>query len=393
MSRSDFIEQELSDWFDRQAPARAPDDFVASLMVDVGVATQRPAWMPPMGGQGLLRLSPAAMLLIALLLLGGLFVGAVALTQRPAPHPSGPTLITFAAFVGADGLPAGAGSDREIFVANPDGSGIRRLTHSAGSKSNPVWSPDGLQIAYALEDQSYVGAPGWLEVASVATGQSRRVAHLDTTKLFDNFTLAWAPDSMRIAFSDPSGLHEVRLADSTLWPETLATHAYWPSWSPDGRILAYTRSDGLWVVGPDNNRRLIHHDDATYRPIWLTDDRIAYAGRDGLASISPDGTGRRRITGGVVDPLNWDFSPDRRWVAVVGQTGDLWIMRVDGSESRLLRSGFQGGRPIWSPDGTLIACEQGPQIVFVSAADGSVVDRLSSAGDAGWGNWGLGWSP
>jgi Tol biopolymer transport system component len=305
-------------------------------------------------------------------------------------------LITFAAFAGANGLPASTGLAREIFVANPDGSGIRRLTHSGGSKSFPVWSPDGLQIAYAVEDDASLGATstlGWLEVVSVATGESRRVAYFDASKLVDRFTLAWAPDSTRLAFSDSRGLHEVRLTDSQSSPETLATKAYWPSWSPDGSTLAYVRSDGLWVVGAGNNRRLILHDDTTYRPIWLADDRIAYAGRDGLVSISSDGTGQRVIAGGLADPLSWEFSPDRDLVAVVRPTGDLWIMGADGSNSRLLRPGVQGHRLVWSPDGSLIACEVARDIVFLSVTDGSVASRLSTDEDPDWWDWGLGWSP
>ena len=40
--------------------------------------------------------------------------------------------------------------NRQLYVVNPDGSQIRRLTHSLENESDtaPVWSPDGSQIAF-----------------------------------------------------------------------------------------------------------------------------------------------------------------------------------------------------------------------------------------------------
>jgi Tol biopolymer transport system component len=40
------------------------------------------------------------------------------------------------------------GGAHEIFVANPDGSGLVRLTDTPGSNSLPRWSPDGKTIAF-----------------------------------------------------------------------------------------------------------------------------------------------------------------------------------------------------------------------------------------------------
>ena len=40
------------------------------------------------------------------------------------------------------------GADREIFVMNPDGSGITSISNSRGRDEDPAWSPDGMRIAF-----------------------------------------------------------------------------------------------------------------------------------------------------------------------------------------------------------------------------------------------------
>jgi TolB protein len=46
----------------------------------------------------------------------------------------------------------------EIYVMNPDGTGITRLTFTGMKSSNPSWSPDGTTIAFQRNDVN--GTPG-----------------------------------------------------------------------------------------------------------------------------------------------------------------------------------------------------------------------------------------
>lgn len=61
----------------------------------------------------------------------------------PAWSPDGSKL----AFV------SGRSGDEEIYVANADGRGVRRLTRSAGPDVSPAWSSDGRQLAWSRKGE------------------------------------------------------------------------------------------------------------------------------------------------------------------------------------------------------------------------------------------------
>jgi dipeptidyl aminopeptidase/acylaminoacyl peptidase len=67
--------------------------------------------------------------------------------------------------------------------------------------------------------------------------------------------------------------------------------------------------------------------------------------------INPDGSGLRRLTGGI-DPA---LSPDGKLVAFTrwtGEDGALWLIDVDGNNERPVLGGTkQAKHPAWSPDG------------------------------------------
>ena len=78
-------------------------------------------------------------------------------------------------------------------------------------------------------------------------------------------------------------------------------------------------------------------------------------GRSEIATIRPDGTGRRQLTHNRFDEYSPAWSPDRRSIAfarILPLGTRIYVMRADGSGLRLLASSQRGDtEPSWSPDG------------------------------------------
>lgn len=200
--------------------------------------------------------------------------------------------------------------NEEIYVVDADGSNLRRLTSHPADDRNPAWSPDGRLLAF---DSKRTGDPT-LWVMGREGENPRRVT--DTRGRWEAIP-AWSPDGESIAFStrrvgvswrvatirtDGSGYRVVATADGDCRPDV----------SPDGTSLAFvsTRADGMgdiWTVpfaGGEPHRVTTTGDLHDYHPSWSPDGRyIAFAAgpdkeRYDLFVIGADGKGRRQLTFG-----------------------------------------------------------------------------------------------
>jgi Tol biopolymer transport system component len=120
----------------------------------------------------------------------------------------------------------------------PVGGKPENLTNSRFLDTEPAWSPDGAQLAYASDKGG-----GLLDiwVRDMKTGQERRLTRLQTSATGP----AWSPDGKRIAFLDNDGIWRranvsvvdvatgvvTRIHEPLFGPGT-------PTWSPDGRRVA-----------------------------------------------------------------------------------------------------------------------------------------------------------
>jgi Tol biopolymer transport system component len=119
---------------------------------------------------------------------------------------------------------------RGIWVASSNGSSLRRITSGGG---NPVWSPQGGEIAYWIG--SPPGPPGWgkLMLVAPARGTSRTILAHGVQRLLPN---SWSPNGKLIAFIDKrGGLSLVSPSSGSVRGLPWLGYVGGIAWSPDSR--------------------------------------------------------------------------------------------------------------------------------------------------------------
>ena len=126
----------------------------------------------------------------------------------------------------------------DLWVADRDGSAIRRLTSHPGVESGPRFSPDGQWIAFT---GTYEGNPD-VHVVSAAGGAARRL----TWHPGADVALGFTPDGKSVLFASGREVYTQRYTQLFTVPieggmptKLPVPHASKASLSPDGRTLAY----------------------------------------------------------------------------------------------------------------------------------------------------------
>jgi Tol biopolymer transport system component len=236
--------------------------------------------------------------------------------------------------------------DQEIYLVRPDGTGLKRLTHTdSPATESPTWSPDGSKVAF-------------LTILSGDT-PTRTV---------------W------VVNADGSGQRQV---DPTSYGRAGSVNGV--GWSPDGTRMVLTmdsgRDTGLAIMNADGSgfRMVVSEPEpAEYcNPVWAPDGRIFFTYREGVpgvaavSSINADGSGLDDVTVLPIDHGDHGFSlsQDGRWLALFDRKeGRAVYMAADGhggenvfleakrtaTTAQLLRD-LAGVASSWSPEGTRIA--------------------------------------
>jgi Tol biopolymer transport system component len=262
-----------------------------------------------------------------------------------------------------------------LFVVNADGSGEKRLARCGKFegcgwlyRSRLSWSPDGSRIVFSNHWSLYT--------VKVNNGGLRRLTHCSVTvtrsasgaitgrdtKYCQDVSPVWSPHGSRIAFvrvgNTGESLHVVNADGSGLKALTHPSRSgvRHPTWSPDGRSIAFDGDDRFYTV---------HADGSPLTPLVSGPPVSGFS----FPSWSPDGT-----------HILYRSTPQ-------GPQGriEVWVMNANGTGRRRLSHSAcctnTQGFATWSPDGKSIAFNvfdsAHPGGIYLMDADGRHLHRLT----------------
>lgn len=222
------------------------------------------------------------------------------MSAAPTWSPAGK--IAFFSLYGAPPGGRGAPPPAELYSADADGSGARRLTRDRAIQTDPQWSPDGSAIAYS-QWRAVPGRPGVFDIG--------------------------------VSLMNPDGTNQ-----RPLLPAIASRDIATQSWSPDGRRLAVE-----WISATPKAR----------------DGRDR---QSDIAVVNADGTGLQFLTRTAALETEPVWSPDGTMIAFAsdrhvargrrlernGPAFELYTMRADGGDvRRLTRNDVPDLYPDWQP--------------------------------------------
>lgn len=253
------------------------------------------------------------------------------------------------------------------------GQSARNILKKKEAK-DPVWSPDGTQVAYEKEGRLYImNADG---------GDSKEIAH---QRGYDEMSPVWSNDGSKLAFvreksnrhgdrkncrDEFSAIFSVRADGQNVtnvsgWSKERAYTS--PSWSPNGERIVY-------VSYSEKEAKLLTKEVAVNGSVlaiaklsdpidaivaWSpSSEKILFQDSNNeIYTIWSDGSHRSVISDG--DSYDASWSPDGTQVAFVEDPGDdsISISEADGTVIQIPIEKGEYDRisnPVWSPDGTKV---------------------------------------
>jgi Tol biopolymer transport system component len=208
------------------------------------------------------------------------------------------------------------------------------LTNIANA-GDPSWSPDGTKIAFVVwqdgrkSSQIFTANVNGSDLKQLTEGQ------------YYNWTPRWSPDSKKLVFEttrndspdihvENGGYRDIYVMDSNGQNQinlTRNSYGHHPSWSPDGKSIAY-----------------MSHGENGGRNIFV---------------MRTDGSSKQNISKGMTRDSEPVWSPDGQWIAFTRtannppgpETMDIWVMKNDGTEQHQVtfnKTNRSSYSPSWS---------------------------------------------
>jgi Tol biopolymer transport system component/DNA-binding winged helix-turn-helix (wHTH) protein len=310
------------------------------------------------------------------------------------------------------------GKSHHIYVKTIGSGEAVRLTSGPYDDTSPAWAPDGESIAFI---RLISGSDASVMIISSSGGNQRKVASIAISLLHtDDTRVAWSPDGNWIATTEVnrSAMSRLILISATTGEKKNLNYEpsrfdadVAPSFSPDGRYLAFARhvsphvADIFVLELPDQEgaevevRRLTNWDRWCRNPVWSAD------GQEILFTRDEPGTGSRiwkvaafqnedaRLVEKVGEgSTSIALSPRGNRLAYSKGASDQNIWRINlnsmssglrsdhSATTRLIASTREDGQPQFSPDGRLIAFNSdrsGYVEIWIANSDGSGERQLT----------------
>ncbi|HEY1719034.1 MAG TPA: DPP IV N-terminal domain-containing protein [Verrucomicrobiae bacterium] len=278
------------------------------------------------------------------------------------------------AFVTSDGF----GSSGRISVIE----GSHQTWTQAYKTRDLEFLPDGNRIIYSANDVIR-GEDGRESVANgiYIYDLTQHTNSLVMTNVESGAEPSVSPDGSKIAFvkyGDGRKSAQIYMANvdgSNLKQLTDGEYYNWtPRWSPDGKQLVFetTRNDNpdnhvknggyrdIYVMDTDGQNQInLTTNSYGHHPSWSPDGKsIAYMVHGNVFVMRADGSDKQNISKGTTRDSEPFWSPDGQWIAFTrtapapdSAAMDIWIMKSDGTEQSQLtfnKTNFTSYSPVWS---------------------------------------------